>query len=96
MNANKALWEKGDFTKIAASMRESGEAVVAGFSITPGLKVLDWTSDAATERRPCRRPNRAPTCSASISRAIFSIERIIVTGRCSDSWHDLAAHDKPP
>ena len=28
MNPNKALWEKGDFTRIAASMRESGEAFV--------------------------------------------------------------------
>ena len=28
MNPNKALWEKGDFTRIAASMRESGEALV--------------------------------------------------------------------
>ena len=34
MNPNKALWEKGDFTRIAASMRESGEAVVAGLGIT--------------------------------------------------------------
>ena len=30
MNPNKALWEKGDFTRIAASMRESGEALVEG------------------------------------------------------------------
>ena len=28
MNANKALWEKGDFTRIAETMRESGEALV--------------------------------------------------------------------
>ena len=28
MNPNKALWEKGDFTEIAAFMRQSGEAVV--------------------------------------------------------------------
>jgi hypothetical protein len=35
------LWEKGDFTRIAASMGENGEAVVAGLGITPGLKVLD-------------------------------------------------------
>ncbi len=41
MNPNKALWEKGDFTRIAASMRESGEALVKGFGITKGLKVLD-------------------------------------------------------
>jgi hypothetical protein len=26
VNPNKALWEKGDFTRIAESMRESGEA----------------------------------------------------------------------
>ena len=29
MNPNKALWEKGDFTRIARCMRESGEALVA-------------------------------------------------------------------
>ena len=27
VNPNKALWEKGDFTRIAESMRESGEAL---------------------------------------------------------------------
>src|SRR6185369_9590859 len=41
MNPNKALWEKGDFTRIAETMRESGEALVGTFGITPGLKVLD-------------------------------------------------------
>lgn len=41
MNPNKALWEKGDFTRIAATMRESGEALVAELAITNGLEVLD-------------------------------------------------------
>ena len=41
MNPNKMLWEKGDFTRIAACMRESGEALVAGLGIEPGMKVLD-------------------------------------------------------
>ena len=41
MNPNKALWEKGDFTRIAGSMRESGEALVKAIGITNGLKVLD-------------------------------------------------------
>ena len=41
MNPNKALWEKGDFTNIAETMRESGEALVETFGITKGLKVLD-------------------------------------------------------
>src|SRR5260370_28364576 len=40
-NPNKALWEKGDFTRIAATMRESGEARVQTLGITKGLKVLD-------------------------------------------------------
>ena len=37
MNPNQALWEKGDFTRIAQSMRESGEALVGGLGITRGL-----------------------------------------------------------
>jgi ubiquinone/menaquinone biosynthesis C-methylase UbiE len=41
MNPNKALWEKGDFTRLAATMRESGRRVVDGFGIHPGMKVLD-------------------------------------------------------
>jgi ubiquinone/menaquinone biosynthesis C-methylase UbiE len=41
MNPNKALWEKGDFTKIADTMRESGAALVAKLGITKGLNVLD-------------------------------------------------------
>ena len=40
-NPNKALWEKGDFTRIAAAMRDSGEALVASLGVTPGLDVLD-------------------------------------------------------
>jgi SAM-dependent methyltransferase len=40
-NPNQALWEKGDFTRIAETMRESGEAVVRGFGDLTGLAVLD-------------------------------------------------------
>src|SRR5438874_11577963 len=40
-NPNKALWEKGDFTRIADTMRESGEALVQRLGITKGMKVLD-------------------------------------------------------
>jgi SAM-dependent methyltransferase len=40
-NPNQALWEKGDFTRIAETMRESGEALVQGLGITKGLRVLD-------------------------------------------------------
>jgi ubiquinone/menaquinone biosynthesis C-methylase UbiE len=41
MNPNKALWEKGDFTRIAHTMRESGEALVQGLGVKPGMDVLD-------------------------------------------------------
>lgn len=41
MNPNKALWEKGDFTRIAQSMRESGEALVKSIGVTRNMKVLD-------------------------------------------------------
>ena len=55
MNPNKALWEKGDFTRIAASMRESGEALVAGLGITKGLKVLDLGCGDGTTALPAAR-----------------------------------------
>ena len=52
MNPNKALWEKGDFTRIAESMRESGEALVKRLAITKGLKVLDLGCGDGTTALP--------------------------------------------
>src|SRR3990172_7185191 len=52
MNPNKALWEKGDFTRIAASMRESGEALVEELAITNGLEVLDLGCGDGTTALP--------------------------------------------
>ena len=52
MNSNKALWEKGDFTRIAASMRESGEALVGTLGIKSGLKILDLGSGDGTTALP--------------------------------------------
>lgn len=52
MNLNKALWEKGDFTRIAASMRESGDALVERLGIAPGLKVLDLGCGDGTTALP--------------------------------------------
>jgi ubiquinone/menaquinone biosynthesis C-methylase UbiE len=52
MNPNKALWEKGDFTRIAAAMRQSGEALVRSIGITPGLKVLDLGCGDGTTALP--------------------------------------------
>jgi SAM-dependent methyltransferase len=55
MNANKELWEKGDFTRIAESMRESGEALVAELGITEGMKVLDLGCGDGTTAVPAAR-----------------------------------------
>jgi len=55
MNPNKALWEKGDFTRIAASMRESGEALVGTLGVTAGLKVLDLGCGDGTTALPAAR-----------------------------------------
>ena len=55
MNPNKALWEKGDFTRIAESMRESGESLVQRFGITKGLKVLDLGCGDGTTALPAAK-----------------------------------------
>src|SRR5262245_52687341 len=49
---NQALWEKGDFTRIAATMRDSGEALVNQLGITKGLKVLDLGCGDGTTALP--------------------------------------------
>jgi len=55
MNPNKALWEKGDFTKIAALMRQSGETVVESLGITTPLRVLDLGCGDGTTAVPLAR-----------------------------------------
>ena len=55
MNPNKALWEKGDFTRVAESIRESGEALVKGLGITKGLKVLDLGCGDGTTALPAAK-----------------------------------------
>jgi SAM-dependent methyltransferase len=55
MNPNKELWEKGDFTRIAESMRSSGEELVAALGITEGLRVLDLGCGDGTTALPAAR-----------------------------------------
>jgi len=55
MNPNKALWEKGDFTRIAEAMRESGEALVAKLGITKSLNVLDLGCGDGTTAIPAAK-----------------------------------------
>lgn len=51
-NASKALWEKGDFTRIAAAMRESGEALVSRLGVAEDMDVLDLGSGDGTTAVP--------------------------------------------
>lgn len=54
-NPNQALWEKGDFTRIAATMRESGEALVQRIGIQPGMHVLDLGCGDGTTALPAAK-----------------------------------------
>jgi len=55
VNPNKALWEKGDFTRIADTMRESGEALVRKLGIAKGMKVLDLGCGDGTTALPAAK-----------------------------------------
>lgn len=55
MNPNQALWEKGDFTRIAQSMRASGNAVVESLGVAKGVKVLDLGCGDGTTALPAAR-----------------------------------------
>ncbi len=52
MNPNKALWEKGDFTRIAAAMRDSGEQLVESLGVGNGMDVLDLGCGDGTTALP--------------------------------------------
>ena len=60
MNPNQALWEKGDFTRIAEIMRESGEELVQKLGIARGMKVLDLGCGDGTTALP------AAQCGADV------------------------------
>ena len=52
INPNKALWEKGDFTRIASTMRGSGESLVKSLGVRRGMKVLDLGCGDGTTALP--------------------------------------------
>jgi ubiquinone/menaquinone biosynthesis C-methylase UbiE len=83
MNPNKALWEKGDFTRIATSMRESGEALVGKLGIRQGLKVLDLGCGDGTTALPAAKLG-ADVLGVDIAR------NLVEAGTRRAREHDLA------
>ncbi|MBA2672509.1 class I SAM-dependent methyltransferase [Ramlibacter sp.] len=71
VNPNKALWEKGDFTRIAATMRDSGEALVKAIGIAPGQRVLDLGCGDGTTAIPAARTG-ADVLGVDISRNLVA------------------------
>lgn len=68
-NPNQALWEKGDFTKIAAAMRSSGEALINALGIRTGHKVLDLGCGDGTTAIPAAKTG-ADVTGVDISRPL--------------------------
>jgi SAM-dependent methyltransferase len=54
-NPNQALWEKGDFTRIAESMRAAGEDLVRRIGVIPGSTVLELGCGDGTTAVPTAR-----------------------------------------
>jgi len=54
-NPNQALWEKGDFARIARTMRQSGADLVAELAVAPGMQVLDLGCGDGTTAVPLAR-----------------------------------------
>ena len=55
VNPNKALWEKGDFTRLAETMRESGTALIESLGISKGMEILDLGCGDGTTAIPAAR-----------------------------------------
>ena len=71
VNPNKALWEKGDFSRIAESMRESGESLVRSLGVGRGLKVLDLGCGDGTTALPSAKLG-AEVLGVDISRPLLA------------------------
>lgn len=83
MNPNKALWEKGDFTRLAGTMRESGEDLIACLDIRPGLDILDLGCGDGTTAVPAAQ--RGATV-----RGIDIASNLVAAGRARAAAANLA------
>ena len=61
MNPNQDLWEKGDFTRIAATMRGSGQALVDSLGVSAPMHALDLGCGDGTTAVPLAQKGIATT-----------------------------------
>jgi ubiquinone/menaquinone biosynthesis C-methylase UbiE len=94
MNPNKDLWEKGDFTQIAATMRESGEALVRSLGVAPPLRALDLGCGDGTTAVPLAQLG-ADTTGIDIARNLVSAgnDRAAALGLRNLTFHEGDACD---
>ena len=83
VNPNKALWEKGDFTRIAATMRTSGEALVKRIGVTPGSQVLDLGCGDGTTAIPAAQ-------AGAIVRGVDIAANLVAAGNVRARRYGLA------
>jgi cyclopropane fatty-acyl-phospholipid synthase-like methyltransferase len=66
MNPNQALWEKGDFTAIAAFMRASGQSLVASLPLTSSMQILDLGCGDGTTALPLAGTGAPPSSASTL------------------------------
>ena len=80
VSPNRALWEKGDFTRIAAAMRESGESLVRSLDVHEGMDVLDLGCGDGTTAVPAAQLG-ASVLGVDIARNLVAAGNARVSGR---------------
>src|SRR3546814_17869332 len=95
INPNRALWEKGDFTRLAATMRDSGDALIATLDVGPGMDVLDLgCGDGTTALPSARRGARVLGVDIASNLVAAGIRRARETGL--DNLHFKQGDASPP
>jgi SAM-dependent methyltransferase len=94
VNANRELWEKGDFGRIAATMRGSGEALVDGLGIGHGTRMLDLGCGDGTTALPAAERG-ADVLGVDISAPLVAAakERAAAAGIANASFRQGDASD---
>jgi SAM-dependent methyltransferase len=88
-NPNKALWQMGDFTRIAETMRESGEDLVRHAGITPGMKVLDLGCGDGTTAIPAAKLGARVTGVDIAANLVAAANRRAAQAGLADNCHVL-------